>query len=77
MSLFHPTYVVLIIHRWLIDTDKDAEGMRVLADLHGGSLTNPVAVAEFREIKEKVQEEVRLDDEFRISSFCSSFVHQA
>ncbi|KAG6896361.1 hypothetical protein C0992_008766 [Termitomyces sp. T32_za158] len=43
--------------RWLIDTDKDTEGMRVLADLHGGSLTNPIAVAEFREIKEKVQEE--------------------
>ncbi|KAG5727278.1 Sugar transporter STL1 [Termitomyces sp. T112] len=43
--------------RWLIDTDKDAEGMQVLADLHGGNLNDPIAVAEFREIKEKVQEE--------------------
>ncbi|KAG6864933.1 hypothetical protein C0991_006284 [Blastosporella zonata] len=35
----------------LIDTDKDDEGMRVLADLHGGDLDNPAAQAEFREIK--------------------------
>ncbi|KAG6917295.1 hypothetical protein DXG01_003136 [Tephrocybe rancida] len=39
---------------WLIDTDKDEEGMRVLADLHGGDIDDPVAKAEFREIKEKV-----------------------
>ncbi|KAJ6621623.1 general substrate transporter [Mycena sp. CBHHK59/15] len=43
--------------RWLIDTDKDEEGMRVIADLHGGDLDNVVAIAEFAEIKEKVQEE--------------------
>ncbi|KAG6841922.1 hypothetical protein C0991_005102 [Blastosporella zonata] len=43
--------------RWLIDTDKDTDGMRVLADLHGGDLDNPTAVAEFKEIKEKVHEE--------------------
>ncbi|KAG6862410.1 hypothetical protein C0995_011850 [Termitomyces sp. Mi166 len=42
---------------WLIDTDKDTEGLRVLADLHGGNLNDPIALAEFREIKEKVQEE--------------------
>ncbi|KAG6911521.1 hypothetical protein DXG01_011823 [Tephrocybe rancida] len=42
---------------WLIDTDKDAEGMRVLADLHGGDLDDPTALAEFKEIKEKVHEE--------------------
>lgn len=40
--------------RWLIDTDKDTEGMRVIADLHGGDLEDPVAKAEFREIKDKV-----------------------
>ncbi|KAG6901503.1 hypothetical protein C0995_011053 [Termitomyces sp. Mi166 len=40
--------------RWLIDTDKDEEGLRVLADLHGGDLNHPAAKAEFREIKEKV-----------------------
>lgn len=45
--------------RWLIDNDKDTEGMRVIADLHGGDLANPVAVAEFQEIKERVVFEVR------------------
>jgi len=43
--------------RWLIDTDKDAEGMRVIADLHGGDPEDLIAKAEFQEIKEKVQEE--------------------
>jgi len=43
--------------RWLIDTDKNAEGMRVIADLHGGDPNNAKAIAEFEEIKEKVQEE--------------------
>ncbi|KAI5123776.1 hypothetical protein M0805_000365 [Coniferiporia weirii] len=40
--------------RWLIDTGKDDEGMRVIADLHGGDPENPEAKAEFREIKDKV-----------------------
>ncbi|KAK1218591.1 hypothetical protein PQX77_018727, partial [Marasmius sp. AFHP31] len=40
--------------RWLIDTDKDEEGLRVIADLRGGNLDDPVARAEFREIKDKV-----------------------
>ncbi|KAI5831660.1 hypothetical protein K523DRAFT_269490 [Schizophyllum commune Tattone D] len=40
--------------RWLIDTDKDEEGMRIIADLHGGNLDNTEAKAEFREIKDKV-----------------------
>ncbi|KAH8120440.1 general substrate transporter [Phellopilus nigrolimitatus] len=40
--------------RWLIDTDKDDEGMRVIADLHGGDPDNSVAREEFREIKERV-----------------------
>ncbi|KAK0245610.1 general substrate transporter [Armillaria nabsnona] len=43
--------------RWLIDTDQDDEGMRVIADLHGGNLQNHVAIAEFQEIKDKVMEE--------------------
>ncbi|KAL5534159.1 hypothetical protein ACEPAG_620 [Sanghuangporus baumii] len=43
--------------RWLIDTGKDDEGMRVLADLHGGELEDHVAKAEFREIKDKVMAE--------------------
>jgi len=40
--------------RWLLDTDKDEEGMRVLVDLHGGDKENPVAKAEFAEIKDRI-----------------------
>jgi hypothetical protein len=47
-------------HSWLIDTGDEIAGMHVIADLHGGDPTDPVAVAEFDEIKEKVMEEVRL-----------------
>ncbi|KAF9015490.1 general substrate transporter [Cyathus striatus] len=43
--------------RWLIDTDKEEEGLRVIADLHGGDLSDPVALAEYAEIKDKVREE--------------------
>jgi sugar porter (SP) family MFS transporter len=43
--------------RWLIDTGKDPEGMRVIADLHGGDPENLKAKAEFQEIKQKVMEE--------------------
>ena len=44
--------------RWLIDNDKDEEGMRVIADLHGGDPEDLVARAEFQEIKERVMLEV-------------------
>ena len=44
---------------WLIDNDRDSEGMRVLADLHGGDPEDVVAVAEYEEIKERVMWEVR------------------
>ncbi|KAI0814889.1 general substrate transporter [Irpex lacteus] len=40
--------------RWLIDNDRDDEGMRVIADLHGGDPEDVVAVAEFQEIKDRV-----------------------
>ncbi|KAJ7075823.1 general substrate transporter [Mycena belliarum] len=43
--------------RWLIDTDKDDEGMRVLIDLRGGDPHDRVALAEFQEIKDKVMAE--------------------
>jgi len=43
--------------RWLIDTGRNASGMRVIADLHGGDPDNPSAVSEYEEIKDKVQEE--------------------
>jgi hypothetical protein len=57
-ALYHP--IDQVVSRWLIDTDKDTEGMRVIADLHGGDLNDPIAVAEFREIKDKVHEEVSM-----------------
>lgn len=44
--------------RWLIDTDQDAAGMRVIVDLHGGDPNDMLAQAEFQEIKEKVVAEV-------------------
>jgi len=40
--------------RWLIDVDKDAEGLRVIVDLHGGDEQNEMAQAEYTEIKDKV-----------------------
>ncbi|KAJ4486004.1 general substrate transporter [Lentinula aciculospora] len=43
--------------RWCIDTDKDAEGFRILVDLHGGDPEDPTAIAEFKEIKDRVMEE--------------------
>jgi len=44
--------------RWLIDTDQDVAGMRVIVDLHGGDPNDMLAQAEFQEIKEKVVSEV-------------------
>ncbi|KAI6047727.1 hypothetical protein EDC04DRAFT_2619657 [Pisolithus marmoratus] len=43
--------------RWLIDTDQDEAGMRVIVDLHGGDPNDILAKAEFQEIKDKVMEE--------------------
>lgn len=50
-----------ILHaRWLLDTDQDAEGMKVIADLYGGGdPNNKHARREFREIKEAVLIDVR------------------
>ena len=42
----------------MIDVDRDEEGMRVIADLHGGDPEDIVAKAEFQEIKERVVWEV-------------------
>lgn len=52
------TLVIPESPRWLIDTDQEAEGLKVIADLHGGDPDHPVALAEFKEIKEKVLEDV-------------------
>jgi hypothetical protein len=46
--------------RWLIDTDKDEAGMRVLVDLHGGDPEDESAKAEFHDIKARVMFEVSL-----------------
>ncbi|TFK57052.1 general substrate transporter [Heliocybe sulcata] len=43
--------------RWLIDVDRDAEGMRVLVDLHGGDPEDVIAKAEYQEIKDRVIQE--------------------
>jgi hypothetical protein len=43
---------------WLIDVDRDGEGMQVIADLHGGDPEDLIAKAEFHEIKERVIAEV-------------------
>ena len=40
--------------RWLLDHDRDADGMQVIADLHGGDPENASAKAEFQEIKDRV-----------------------
>lgn len=39
---------------------RDAEGLRVLVDLHGGDEQNEMAQAEFTEIKTGVMFEVRM-----------------
>lgn len=39
---------------WLLDNDRDVDGMQVIADLHGGDLEDVSAKAEFREIKDRV-----------------------
>lgn len=44
--------------RWLIDNDKEMEGLQVIADLHGGDLDDPIAMAVYQEIKDKVREVV-------------------
>ncbi|KIK96005.1 hypothetical protein PAXRUDRAFT_826425 [Paxillus rubicundulus Ve08.2h10] len=49
--------------RWLIDTDQDAAGMRVIVDLHGGNPHDILAQAEFQEIKDKVMYERELGED--------------
>lgn len=53
-STFNCRVLFKISPSWLIDHDKDDEGMRVLADLHGGDPEDMVAKAEFQEIKDRV-----------------------
>jgi hypothetical protein len=48
----------LALCSWLIDVDRDDEGMRVIADLHGGDPEDLAAKTEYSEIKERVIAEV-------------------
>lgn len=50
----------LLLNRWLIDVDRDAEGMQVISELHGGEVNDSSAKAEYNEIRERVMFEVRL-----------------
>ena len=45
---------------WLVDVSKDAEGLRIIVDLHGGDETNEQAHAEYQEIKDRVMFEVMI-----------------
>ncbi|POW20559.1 hypothetical protein PSHT_03400 [Puccinia striiformis] len=51
-SSFHR--IRLVSPRWLLDTDQDRAGMRVLVDLNGGDPRNIKARQEYIEIKEAV-----------------------
>jgi len=53
-----PTRSNLSDPSWLLDHDRDVDGMRVIADLHGGDLENASAKAEFQEIKDRVDFDV-------------------
>ena len=59
---------------WLIDNDKDQEGLQILADLHGGDLNNSVAQSEFKEIRAKVILEVCSTLFLSLDSFAYGFL---
>jgi hypothetical protein len=50
--------MMILPYRWLIDNDKEMEGLQVISDLHGGDPDDPIAMAVYQEIKDKVREEV-------------------
>lgn len=58
------TFVLPESPRWLIDKDKEKEGLRVIADLHSGDLNDPLALVEYQEIKDKVLQEVRVPGDY-------------
>lgn len=59
-SQLTPRCFAYLRFRWLIDNSRNEDGLRVIADLHGGDLDNEKAVLEFEEIREKVLQEVSL-----------------
>ncbi|KAJ9103269.1 hypothetical protein QFC21_002692 [Naganishia friedmannii] len=48
------TLVIPESPRFLIDTDQDEEGLRVIANFHDGNLDDPITRSEFTEIKEAI-----------------------
>lgn len=48
------------VDRWLLDVDRDEEGMQVLVDLHGGDPNDVTANEEFQDIKDRIIFEVRI-----------------
>ena len=50
--------ILSLCYRYLIDTDQDDEGLRVIADFHDGNMDDPVTRAEFTEIKEAILADV-------------------
>ncbi|KAJ9122889.1 hypothetical protein QFC24_003927 [Naganishia onofrii] len=48
------TFVIPESPRFLIDTDQDDEGLRVIADFHDGNMDDPITRSEFTEIKEAI-----------------------
>jgi hypothetical protein len=59
--IFSGTMSDFWIFRYLIDTDQDDEGLRVIADFHDGNMDDPVTRAEFTEIKEAILADVCLN----------------
>lgn len=47
------------LRSWLIDVDRDSEGLQVLVDLHGGDPEDIKAKIEYNEIRDLVVAEVR------------------
>ena len=62
--------------RWLIDNDKEMEGLQVIADLHGGDSDDPIAMAVYREIKENVREDVCISHILRSTTPINIISHQ-
>jgi hypothetical protein len=49
-----------LVLRFLIDTDQDDEGLRVIADFHDGNMDDPITRSEYTEIKEAILADVGL-----------------
>ena len=50
--------MIIFQRRWLIDNGRELDGLQVIADLHGGDSDDPIAMAVYQEIKDKVREDV-------------------